>query len=59
MSTKMEHEISQIHKDIEEIKEVLDVFMENYIETLHTTLEKDKNKFISLGDCNKKHDIRS
>lgn len=59
MSTKMEQEISEMHKDIEEIKEVLDVFIENYIESLHETLEKDKNRFISLDEYNKKHGIRS
>ena len=56
MSTKMEQEISEIHKDIEEIKEVLDIVVENYIESLHNTLELDKNKFISLDDYNKKHE---
>ena len=57
MPTKMEQEISKIHKDIEEIKETLEIVVENYIESLHSVLEMDKNKFISLDDYNKKHDI--
>ncbi len=59
MSTKIEQEISKIHKDIEEIKETLEIVAENYIESLHSVLEKDKGKFISLDDYSKKHGIRS
>lgn len=57
MPTKMEQEISKIHKDVEEIKETLEIVVENYIESLHSVLERDKSKFISLDDYNKKHGI--
>ncbi len=57
MPTKMEQEISKIHKDVEEIKETLEIVVENYIESLHSVLEKDKSRFISLDDYNKKHGI--
>ncbi len=59
MPTKVEEEIGRLHKDIEEIKETLDVFLESYIEMSHSTLEKDKDKFISLDKYKKKHGIRS
>ena len=48
MPMKVEDEISRMHKDIEEIKETLDVFVESYVEISHRILEKDKSKFISL-----------
>ncbi len=57
MPTRMEQEISRIHKDIEEIKETLEIVVENYIENLHSVLERDRDKFISLDDYNKKHDV--
>ena len=41
------------------IKETLEIVVENYIESLHSVLEKDKSKFISLNDYNKKHGVRS
>lgn len=59
MPMKIEEEISRMHKDIEEIKENLDMFMESYIEISHKILEKDKNKFISLDKYGKKHGVRS
>ena len=59
MPMKIEEEISRMHKDIEEIKENLDMFMESYIEMSHEVLEKDRSKFISLEKYGKKHDIRS
>ena len=37
-----------MHKEIEEIKEVLDMVADSYIESLHETLGRDKDKFISL-----------
>lgn len=52
MTTKMEEEIDRLHKDIEEIKETLGIFMESYIEMSHNILEKDKDKFISLESYN-------
>ncbi len=59
MSPKVEEEISRMHKDIEEIKETLDIFIESYIEMSHDVLEKDRNRFISLNKYKKKHGIRS
>lgn len=59
MPTKLEEEVSKLHKDIEDIKETLAVFMESYIEMSHMALEKDKDKFISLEKYKKKHGIRS
>lgn len=59
MPMKVEEEISKMHKDIEEIKENLDIFMESYIEMSHVVLEKDKGKFISLDKYGKKHGVRS
>ncbi len=57
MPAKIEEEMNRMHKDIEEIKETLEIFMENYIEMAHSTLEKDKSKFISLESYKKKHGI--
>ncbi|MBI4170766.1 MAG: hypothetical protein HY514_03660 [Candidatus Aenigmarchaeota archaeon] len=57
--TKIEQEISRMHKEIEEIKEVLDMVAESYIESLHQTLERDKDKFISLDEYSRKHGVRS
>lgn len=57
MPTKMEEEINRMHKDIEEIKETLGIFMESYIEMAHATLENDKDVFISLESYKKKHGI--
>ena len=59
MPTKIEQEISKMHKEIEEIKEILDIVAESYIESLQEILEKDRDKFISLDEYNRKHDIRS
>lgn len=59
MPTKIEQEITKMHKEIEEIKEVLDMVAESYIESLHEILERDKDKFISLDEYNRKHGIRS
>ena len=59
MAMKVEDEISRMHKDIEEIKETLDMFVESYVEMSHKILEKDKGKFISLDKYGKKHGIRS
>ena len=59
MPTKIEQEISKMHKEIEEIKEILDIVAESYIESLQEILEKDKDKFISLDEYNRKHGIRS
>ena len=59
MPTKIEQEISKMHKEIEEIKEILDIVAESYIESLQEILEKDRNKFISLDEYNRKHGIRS
>jgi len=59
MPTKIEQEISKMHKEIEEIKEILDIVAESYIESLHEILEKDRDKFISLDEYNRKHGIRS
>ncbi len=59
MSTKVEEEISKMHKDIEEIKETLDIFIESYIEMSHGVLENGRNRFISLNKYKKKHGIRS
>ena len=47
--TKIEQEISKMHREIEEIKEVLDMVAESYIESLHETLERGRDKFISLN----------
>ncbi len=57
MPTKLEEEVSRLHKDIEEIKETLNVFMESYIEMSHMALKKDKDKFISLEKYKKKHGV--
>jgi hypothetical protein len=57
MTPKIEAEIKQIHKDIEEMKEELDIVVESYIEMMHEILEKDKGKFISLNEHSEKHDI--
>ena len=59
MPMKVEDEISRMHKDIEEIKETLDMFVDSYVETAHKILEKDKSKFISLDKYGKKHGIQS
>ena len=59
MPTKLEEDIIKLHKDVEDIKETLDVIMENYIEMSHMVLEKDRDKFISLERYKKKHGIRS
>ena len=59
MPMKVEDEISRMHKDIEEIKETLDMFVDSYVETSHKILEKDKSKFISLDKYGKKHGVRS
>ena len=59
MPTKIEQEISKMHKEIEEIKEILDIVAESYIESLQEILEKDRDKFISLDEYNRKHGIRS
>lgn len=58
MSLKLDEEVSKMQKDIEEIKETLDMFIDSYIEMSHSVLEKDKDKFISLDKYKKKHDIR-
>ena len=58
MPTKIEQEISKMHREIGEIKEVLDMVAESYIESLHETLEKDRSKFISLNNYGKKHGVR-
>ncbi len=50
MPTKIEQEVKEIHREIEEIKEMLSMVTESYIESLHETLEKDRNKFISLDE---------
>ncbi|MBI4174656.1 MAG: hypothetical protein HY517_03350 [Candidatus Aenigmarchaeota archaeon] len=59
MPLKLNEEVSKMQKDIEEIKETLDMFIDNYIEMSHSVLEKDKDKFISLDKYKKKHGIRS
>ncbi|MEK6887525.1 MAG: hypothetical protein AABX14_01115 [Candidatus Aenigmatarchaeota archaeon] len=50
--------LGNIEKEIEEIREDLDVFMESYIEMSHSVLEKDRSKFISLDKYGKKHGVR-
>ncbi|MBI2971831.1 MAG: hypothetical protein HYY37_05420 [Candidatus Aenigmarchaeota archaeon] len=59
MPTKVEQEITKMHEEIEEIKEVLEMVAESYIENLHGILERDRDKFISLDEYNRKHGIRS
>lgn len=59
MPMRIEDEISRMHKDIEEIKETLDMFIESYIEMSHKALEKDRSKFISLDKYGKRHGVRS
>lgn len=56
---KIMSRLGNIEREIEEIREDLGVFMENYIEMSHAVLEKDRDEFVSLDKYGKKHGIRS